>query len=124
MLGWKKVAAGDRVWDVNQCSKLGERTITDGIKTEGKACKGYCNDFDKQCNAINWNPRTDKCIAWECGTPTPIPTALLPGFEAYTREEEGIKLDPIVKGYFIFIIVQTALYIFHHCCSDYRIDRF
>ena len=106
LLGWKKIAAGDRVWDVNQCSELGEKTITDGIKTEGKACKGYCNDHGKRCNAINWNPRTDKCIAWECGKPTPFPTVLLPGFEAYTREEEGIKLDPLVKEYFIDCFTQ------------------
>ena len=92
MLGWKKVAVGGRAWDVSQCSKLGEKQITDGIKTEGKACKGYCNDlWFKRCNAINWNPRTDKCIAWACATPIPIPTSLLPGFEAYTKEESGIN---------------------------------
>ena len=92
MLGWKKDAVVGRAWDVSQCSKLGEKQITDGIKTEGKACKGYCNDlWFKRCNAINWNPRTDKCIAWACATPIPIPTSLLPGFEAYTKEESGIN---------------------------------
>merc|ERR1712060_295188 len=32
--------------------------------------------------------RTYDCIAWSCGTPIPIPTSLLPGFEAFTREEK------------------------------------
>ena len=93
MLGWNKVAVGGRAWDNSQCSKLGEKQITEGIKTEGKACKGYCNDLRHEgCNAINWNPSTDKCIAWACRTPIPVPTVLLPGFEAYTREEKGIDL--------------------------------
>ena len=102
MLGWKKFQVGGRAWDVSQCSKLGERKITDGIKTEGKACKGYCNDIgSKRCNAINWNPRTYKCIAWSCGTPIPLPLNFLPGFEAYIREEKGIKLDSIIEVTFI-----------------------
>ena len=93
LLGWNKVAVRGRAWDDNQCSRLGSKIIIDGIKTEGKACKGYCNDFgSKRCNAINWNPRIARCIAWSCGTPIPIPTIPQPGFEAYTREEQGIKL--------------------------------
>ena len=113
LLGWKKVAVAHRTWDVNECSKLGEKKITGGIKHQGTACKGYCNDFRKwkisngfrvmanKCNAINYNPRTDKCIAWACITPIPFPTVFLPGFEAYTREEEGIKLRSLLYGYFI-----------------------
>ena len=93
-LGWKKIAVRGRVWDVSQCLNLGEKQITDGIKTEGKACKGYCNDLgSKRCNAINWNPWTNICIAWSCGTPTPLPIGLLPGFETYAREEKGTELD-------------------------------
>ena len=100
MLGWKKIEVGvGRAWDVSQCSKLGGRKITDGKKyrwkTDGdKACKGYCNDIgSKRCNAINWNPWTNICIAWSCGTPTPLPIGLLPGFETYAREEKGTELD-------------------------------
>jgi len=99
LCGWKKIAVRGRVWDVSQCLNLGEKQITDGIKTEGKACKGYCNDLgSKRCNAINWNPWTNICIAWSCGTPTPLPIGLLPGFETYAREEKDVA-NEIEGGY-------------------------